>query len=69
MKNSIIKRICNSCSCNEQEAQEYLDDEIRNLQELREPDDFRYDDMEQACNNLGLEYEFVTYFIGVLSIC
>lgn len=69
MENLIIKRICNSCSCNEQEAQEYLDDEIRNLQELKELNDFRYSNMEQACNNLGLEYEFVTYFIDILSMC
>lgn len=68
MENLIIKRICNSCSCDESEAQEYLDDEIRNLQELRELDDFRYSDMEQACSNLGLENDYVQYFIGVLSV-
>lgn len=68
MENSIIKRICNSCSCDEQEAHEYLDDEIRNLQELRELDDFRYGDMEVACANLGLENDYVQYFIGILSI-
>lgn len=68
MENLIIKRICNSCSCDESEAQEYLNDEIRNLQELRELDDFRYSDMEQACSNLGLENDYVQYFIGVLSV-
>lgn len=69
MENSIIKRICNSCSCNEQEACEYLDDEIRNLQELKELDDFRYSDMEVACDNLGLEQDHVQYFIHALSVC
>lgn len=69
MENSIIKRICNSCSCNEQEAREYLDDEFRNLQELRELEDFRYSDMEVACNNLGLEQDYVQYFIHALSVC
>lgn len=69
MENSIIKRICHSCSCNEQEAQEYLDDEIRNLQELKELDDLRYNDMEVACNNLGLEQDHVQYFIHALSVC
>lgn len=69
MENSIIKRICNSCSCNEQEAREYLDDEIRNLQELKELDDFRYSDMEVACDNLGLEQDYVQYFIHALSVC
>lgn len=69
MENSIIKRICNSCSCNEQEAQEYLDDEVRNLQELKELDDFRYSDVKVACNNLGLEQDYVQYFIHALSVC
>lgn len=69
MENSIIKRICNSCSCNEQEAQEYLDDEICNLRELKELDDFRYSDIEVACDNLGLEQDYVQYFIHVLSVC
>lgn len=69
MENSIIKRICNSCSCNEQEAQEYLNDEVRNLQELKELDDFRYSDVEVACNNLGLEQDYVQYFIHALSVC
>lgn len=58
----IIERICNSCSCNEQEAQEYLDDEIRNLRDLQSVDDLRYDDFEVACQSLGLESDFVQYF-------
>lgn len=69
MENSIIKRICHSCSCNEQEAQEYLDDEIQNLKELKELDDLRYNDMEVACNNLGLEQDHVQYFIHALAVC
>ena len=69
MENPIIKSICNSCSCNEQEAKEYLDDEVRNLQELRELNDFRYSDMEQSCTNLGLEQDYVQYFINILSVC
>lgn len=68
MENSIIKNICTSCNCNESQAQEYLNDEIRNLQELWKLDDFRYSDMEQACTNLGLENDYVQYFINVLSI-
>lgn len=68
MENSIIKRICSSCNCDEYEAQEYLDDEIRNLQELRELDDFRYSDIEQTCANLGLENDYVQYFISILSV-
>ncbi|WP_455672751.1 hypothetical protein [Phocaeicola sp.] len=67
MENPIIRRICNSCSCNETEAQEYLDDEIRNLRELSDLNDLRYEDMEQACADLGLENDYVPYFINVLS--
>lgn len=67
MENPIIRTICNSCSCNETEAQEYLDDEIRNLRELRDLNDLRYEDMEQACADLGLENDCVPYFINVLS--
>lgn len=67
MENPIIKTICNSCSCNETEAQEYLDDEIRNLRELSDLNDLRYEDMEQACADLGLENDYVAYFINVLS--
>nr|DAE55323.1 MAG TPA: hypothetical protein [Caudoviricetes sp.] len=59
----IIKRICNSCSCNEQEAQEYLDDEIRHLRDLQSVDDLQYDDFEAACQSLGLESDFVQFFI------
>lgn len=69
MENSIIRNICNSCSCNEQEAREYLDDEVRNLRELRDLDDFRYSDIELACTNLGLENDYVEYFISVLAVC
>lgn len=69
MTNSMTDRICNSCNCNLQEAREYLDDEIRNLRELRELDDFSYSDLEQACANLGLENDCVEYFIGILSVC
>lgn len=67
MENPIIRTICNSCSCNETEAQEYLDDEIRNLRELSDLNDLRYEDMEQACADLGLENDYVQYFINVLS--
>lgn len=67
MENPIIRTICNSCSCNETEAQEYLDDEIRNLRELSDSNDLRYEDMEQACADLGLENDYVQYFINVLS--
>ena len=53
MARNIIDLICNSCSCGKEEAQEYLDDEIRNLQELQEDNDLRSEDFEIACSNLG----------------
>lgn len=68
MENPIIRRICNSCSCNKNEAQEYLDDEIRNLRELSDLNDLRHNDLELACTNLGLENDYVQYFINVLAI-
>ena len=55
MARNIIDLICNSCSCGKEEAQEYLDDEIRNLQELQADNDLRGEDFEIACSNLGLD--------------
>lgn len=63
MAHSIIDGICSSCSCNRKQAEEYLEDEIQNLRELRDLDDLRSGDMEVACNNLGLEHDYVEYFI------
>lgn len=67
MESSIIKRICSSCNCDELLAKEYLNDEIRNLRELEVLNDIRYSDLELACSNLGLENDYVEYFIQVLS--
>ena len=58
MARNIIDLICNSCSCGKEEAQEYLDDEIRNLQELQEDNDLRSEDFEIACSNLGLDLDW-----------
>lgn len=69
MENLIIKRICNSCHCNEQQVREFLNDEISNLRELRDLEDLRYRNMELACSDLGLENDYVQYFINVLAIC
>ena len=64
MARNIIDLICNSCSCGKEEAQEYLDDEIRNLQELQENNDLRSEDFEIACSNLGLDLDWQIYFIN-----
>jgi len=67
MTNSIITAICNSCSCDSEEAQEYLNDETDNLRELRELNDLRLSDIEVACENLGLDNDYVEYFINALA--
>lgn len=65
---SIIENICRSCSCNEQEAQEHLDGELRNLRDLRDLGDLRDDDFEVACSGLGLENDYVSYFTEAMTI-
>jgi hypothetical protein len=67
MTNSIIDRISSSCSCSRKEAEGYLDDETGNLRELRDLDDLRYSDMETACDNLGLERDYIEYFMNALA--
>ena len=67
MARNIIDLICNSCSCGKEEAQEYLDDEIRNLQELQADNDLRSEDFEIACSNLGLDQDWQIYFINRLA--
>ena len=67
MARSIITTICNSCSCNSEQAQEYLDDETDNLRDLQGLNDLRFSDIEVACKNLGLEHDYVEYFINVLA--
>jgi hypothetical protein len=67
MTETIISAICNSCSCDSRQAQEYLGDETGNLRELRDLDDLRYSDMETACDNLGLERDYIEYFMNALA--
>jgi hypothetical protein len=67
MTESIISAICNSCGCDSEQAQEYLDDETGNLRELSDPGDLRYSDMETACDNPGLERGYIAYFINALA--
>lgn len=69
MATIIIVRICNSCGCTPEEAKEYLGGEIRNLLDYRDADDLRAEDFAQACDSLGLEHDFIPYFIERLSMC
>lgn len=64
MATMIIENISKSCSCTAEQAREYLDDELRNLRELSEADDLSYDDFETVCSNLGLENDYIEYFIN-----
>lgn len=60
----IVDLISITCSCNGLTAQEYLEAEVRHLQELQELNDLREDDLHMACSNLGIEDDFVEYFIN-----
>ena len=69
----IIETICGTCSCNAEQAQEHLDNELRHLRELRELEDeglgeLESRDFQYACENLGLEYDYQVYFINQLTI-
>ncbi|MDR0430352.1 MAG: hypothetical protein LBH58_07760 [Tannerellaceae bacterium] len=67
MANSIIDTIRNSCNCDREQAEEHLNNEINNLRELRDLADLRFDDFQQACANLGLETDYVEYFLNALA--
>lgn len=68
MATMIIENISKSCGCTAEQAHEYLNDELRNLRELSEGDDLRYDDFETAYSNLGLENDYIEYFINRLAM-
>ena len=67
MEDSIIESICNSCNCSELQAKEYLQDEIQNLEDLRDLNDLRYEDFITACENLGVENDYTIFFINALT--
>ena len=50
-----------------EEAQEHLDHEIRHLRELQDLGDLRENDFEEACQSLGLELDYIPYFLTALS--
>lgn len=60
----IVNLISITCSCDGQTAQEYLEAEVRHLQELQELNDLREDDLYMACSNLGLDCDYMEYFIN-----
>ena len=67
MAKSIITCICNSCNCNIQKAQELLDGELRYLRDMENLGDLRLNDVEWACDGLGLERDYVEYLLQCLA--
>ena len=70
---NILESICGTCSCNTEEAQEHLDNELRHLRELRELEKdglgtLEHRDYQYACENLGLESDHIEYFINQLAV-
>ena len=61
--NTIIENICTSCNLSEEDAQIELDSAIRNLKELRDLGDLRETDFEDTCLGLGLDLDYIEYFI------
>ena len=64
---NILASIQVACNCTEEQAQEYLQAEFRYLEDLQKANDIRYSDFEQACTNLGLDYDHIQYFINQLA--
>lgn len=65
---TITENISRSCNCNEIQAQEYLEDELRNLRELQALNDLRYSDLEEACKGLGLDFDWIHDLITTLTV-
>lgn len=63
----IVQNIMQACNCSEQDAKEYLQGEINNLKDLRDANDLRHSDLELACSNLGIDYDYIQYFINQLA--
>lgn len=66
MKDTMIDDIGRSCSCDERQAQEYLDREVRTLCELRDAGSLRYDNLEEACTALGIETDNIEFLLETI---
>lgn len=67
-RDKIINQVCDSCHCSPKQASDYIDNEIDNLNDLRDVGDLRYEDFEEACHNLGIDNDYVEFFINSLSL-
>lgn len=59
---NILEIISRTCSCTMTQAAEYLDGELDHLRRLLSMNNFHYQDLEAACENLGLEYDYIPFF-------
>jgi len=65
---TIVEQVAKTCKCTSEEANEYLTSEVENLRDLQELNDLRVSDFGVACDNLGLEHDYIDYFISVLAV-
>lgn len=57
-KRDLVKAVMISCACEETDAIEYINSEVRNIRELMDLGDFRITDITDACMYLGLEADY-----------
>ena len=53
--------------CAARRAEEYLDNELIRLRALYDAGELCYGDLETACSDLGLEYDYAEYFLAAIA--
>lgn len=67
-KENLIALVAITCSCTSAQAQEYVDDELRNLTEIAQSEDgLEYRDIEYACENLSVESDWEEFFVNAMT--
>ena len=72
-RNHIIESICAVCHCaarHAEGAQDVLfqvDNELIRLRALYDAGELCYGDLETACSDLGLEYDYAEYFLAAIA--
>ena len=67
-KENLIALVMITCSCSMAQAQEYIDDELRNLTSIAQSEDgLEYRDIEYACENLGVESDWEEFFVNAMA--
>lgn len=62
----IEELVTKTCHCTKEKAREYIDDELRCLREYADSGDLRYADFEVACSDLGIENDYIEYFMSAM---